>query len=203
MHIKRKITHYKKCQLHLHQKSFSPHQKASEFSWEHTSHCTIHPQELNTDEAFAAQPGPGESGITSRTKIYISLPCFGHRSGCKQFGNTYSTNRKNWRFSRRNSPSDKTTLQFVGPPSPACNVRRQLSCRELPVVVVLLVLLLEPLVIVGRIWALEAPAKERSGSGVSQEFSILLLQRYWTLEELWKLPKTMVSPPQKGRCPRW
>lgn len=142
-------------------------------------------------------------GITSRTKIYISLPCFGHRSGCKQFGNTYSTNRQNWRFRRRNSPSDKTTLQFVGPPSPACNVRRQLSCRELPVVVVLLVLLLEPLVIVGRIWALEAPAKERSGSGVSQEFSILLLQRYWTLEELWKLPKTMVSPPQKGRCPRW
>jgi hypothetical protein len=54
------------------------------------------------------------------------------------------------------------------------SVRRQLSTRELPVVVLLIVvgvLLLRPLFIIERIWTFEAPAIEWLGPATSQEFA--------------------------------
>jgi len=56
------------------------------------------------------------------------------------------------------------------------SVRRQLSTRELPVVILLIVviaLLLQPLFIIQRIWTFEAPAIEWLGPATSQEFATI------------------------------
>jgi hypothetical protein len=100
----------------------------------------IHPQELNTDEAFAAVWRVYCRDISFRTKFYISLPCFGRQSARIDLA---------------------TPTQFPRLSLPVA-VRRQLSCRELPVVLVLIIsgLLLRPLIITESVQALELPAAE-------------------------------------------
>ena len=54
--------------------------------------------------------------LTFRTKLYISLPCFGRQSATNDLATPTQfppTDRKNWRFRRRNSSSDKTMLHFL------------------------------------------------------------------------------------------